>query len=58
MFSYVIIEEPNVLVQILYGTNVIDESGPWESLSSGINWASAYVNKLNAGIPDPVIEQQ
>jgi len=56
MFSYAIVEEPNVLVQILYGDNVIDESGPWESLPSAINWASAYVNKLNAGIPDPVVE--
>jgi hypothetical protein len=55
MFSYVIVEE-SLLVQVLYGDNVIDESGPWESLTAAINWASAYVNKLNSGISEPVVE--
>lgn len=54
MFSYLIIEEP-VMVQILYGDNVIDESGPWESTASAANWAAAYVAKMNAGIPEPQI---
>jgi hypothetical protein len=52
MFSYVIIEEP-LLVQILYGDNVIDESGPWESISSAIAWAEAYVGLKNAGLEEP-----
>lgn len=52
MFSYVIVEEP-LLVQILHEDNVIDESGPWESLSSAINWAQAYVGKLNSGVVEP-----
>lgn len=55
MFSYQIIHE-SILVQILYGDNVIDESGPWESLSSAVNWAEAYVSKMNSGIPEPVID--
>jgi hypothetical protein len=52
MFSYVIVEEP-LLVQILFADNVIDESGPWESISSAINWAQAYVGKLNSGMEEP-----
>jgi hypothetical protein len=55
MFSYSIVHE-NILVQILYGDNVIDESGPWESLNSAVQWAEAYVAKMNAGIPDPTID--
>lgn len=54
MFSYIVVHE-TLLVQILYGDNVIDESGPWESLSSAIAWAEAYVSKMNAGIPEPQI---
>ena len=53
MFSYAITED--LLVQILFVDNVIDESGPWESVSSASNWASAYVAKMNAGIPEPQI---
>ena len=55
MFSYVIIED-QLLVQILHGDTVIDESGPWESLTAAINWASAYTNKLNGGVEEPVVE--
>ena len=55
MFSYVIVED-GPLVQILQGDTVIDESGPWESLPSAIYWATAYVNKLNKGIEEPVVE--
>ena len=52
MFSYLLIEsgpfaENGPLVQILYGNNVIDESGPWESASSAANWAQAYVGMKN-----------
>jgi hypothetical protein len=54
MFSYQIVHE-SILVQILYGDNVIDESGPWESLQSAVNWAEAYVAKMNAGILEPNI---
>lgn len=54
MFSYEIIEQPSgPLVQILYGTNVIDECGPWESLTAAINWASEYVSAKNDGLQEP-----
>lgn len=54
MFTYLIIEE-GPKVQILYGENVIDESGPWESLPAAINWAESYVNSRNAGLVEPLI---
>jgi hypothetical protein len=54
MFSYVIIEEP-ILVQILFEDNVVDESGPWESLVSAINWAEQYVSFKNSGLSEPEI---
>ena len=54
MFSYIIIEE-GLLVQILYGDNVIDESGPWESLSAAVHWAESYVGMKNSGIQEPQI---
>lgn len=54
MFSYLVTENP-VMVQIMYGDNVIDESGPWESTNSAATWASAYVEKMNAGIPEPLV---
>ena len=53
MFSYVIVKE-GPRVQILYGDNVFDECGPWESLSAAINWAEAYVNLKNSGIQEPL----
>lgn len=43
------------MVKILHGDNVIDESGPWESLSAAINWAEAYVNLKNSGIQEPQV---
>jgi hypothetical protein len=55
MFSYIIIEE-GPMVQILHGDTVIDECGPWESLTAAINWATSYVNSKNAGIIEPYIE--
>jgi hypothetical protein len=55
MFSYIIVEE-GPYVQILHGTNVIDESGPWESLVAAINWAEAYVGLKNSGIQEPLPE--
>jgi hypothetical protein len=55
MFSYIIIEE-GPMVQILHGDNVIDECGPWESLTAAINWAISYVNLKNAGIQEPESE--
>ena len=57
MFSYHIVPDP-LLVQILDGENVIDESGPWESMESATSWASAYVNKLNSGVPEPQLDQE
>lgn len=55
MFSYIIIEE-GPYVQILHGTNVIDECGPWESLPAAINWAESYVGLKNSGITEPTQE--
>lgn len=55
MFKYIIIEE-GPLVQILHGDNVIDESGPWESISSAVAWAEAYVGYKNAGMVEPTVE--
>lgn len=54
MFKYVIIEN-GPLVQILDGDNVIDESGPWESLPAAIQWADAYVSAKNSGLVEPDI---
>lgn len=56
MFSYKIIEqESGPLVQILYGINVIDECGPWDSLVSAIEWASSYVDAKNNGLQEPAV---
>jgi hypothetical protein len=54
MFKYIIIEE-GPFVQILHEDNVIDESGPWESLPAAIHWAEAYVALKNSGIEEPNI---
>jgi hypothetical protein len=54
MFSYVIIED-QLLVQILHGDNVIDESGPWESIQSASTWAEAYVGLKNSNQSEPQV---
>jgi len=55
MFSYkIILQGP--MVQILHGSNVIDECGPWESLVSAIEWAETYVAEKNAGLIEPYID--
>lgn len=33
--------------------SLIDESGPWESEESARTWATAWTNKLNAGVIQP-----
>lgn len=57
MFTYVILQNNprGPMVQILYGSNVIDESGPWESISSATSWAEAYVSMKNAGQQEPTV---
>lgn len=56
MFSYKIVEtDKGPLAQILYGVNVIDECGPWESLTACIEWADSYVTAKNGGIQEPYI---
>lgn len=56
MFSYIILEtESGPLAQILHGQNVIDECGPWESLTACIEWADSYVTAKNGGIQEPYI---
>jgi hypothetical protein len=52
---YVIVEE-GPMVQIVDGDNVVDESGPWESLVAAINWAETYVSEKNSGLVEPYIE--
>lgn len=54
MFSYRIIPE-GPYVEVLYGDNVFDVSGPWESLTAAAQWAEAYVQRRNAGIEEPDI---
>jgi hypothetical protein len=54
MFSYVILED-GPTVQILSHSNVIDESGPWESLNAAIDWAQSYVDFKNSGGQEPQI---
>jgi hypothetical protein len=54
MFYYKIFEvAKGPVVQILHGSNVIDECGPWESLGSAIEWAEAYVQAKNNGLVEP-----
>jgi hypothetical protein len=55
IFSYVILED-GPMVQILHGDNVIDECGPWETLSAAIAWADEYVIAKNSGLVEPVID--
>ncbi len=54
MFSYVIIEN-GPMVQIIDGTNVIDESGPWETLTAAADWAQSYVDFKNSGGQEPQV---
>lgn len=54
MYEYNVVPE-GPMVQILYNGLVIDESGPWESETSAITWASAYVNKMNSRVPEPTV---
>ena len=57
MLSYAIVEtEEGPMVQIVDGENIIDESGPWESLPSAIDWADTYVTAKNNGLIEPYIE--
>jgi len=54
MFRYVIIEN-GPMVQIFYEENMIDESGPWGSLTAAITWADSYITFKNSGGEDPQI---
>jgi len=54
MFKYIIVED-GPYVQILHDENIIDECGPWESLTAAVHWAESYVNLKNAGIEEPHI---
>jgi|AntRauMFilla1563_2_1112583.scaffolds.fasta_scaffold05531_3 hypothetical protein len=56
MHWYKIIESSRgPLIQVLYGGNIIDECGPWETLVSAINWAEQYVTSRNQGQSEPQI---
>jgi len=54
MFSYRIITE-GPYVEVLYGDNVFDVCGPWDTLTAAINWADAYVQRRNSNIEEPYI---
>ncbi len=54
MHTYRLIE-PGPYIQILYGANVIDESGPWESIASATEWAKSYVDFKNSDGTEPVL---
>jgi hypothetical protein len=43
------------MVEILDGANVIDESGPWESIESATTWAEAYVGLKNSNESEPEV---
>lgn len=45
------------MVQILYGTNVFDECGPWVDEASAVEWASSYVNSKKNGEIEPVLDE-
>jgi hypothetical protein len=56
MFSYLIVDDVRgPMVQILHGSNVIDESGPWESITSASTWAEAYVGLKNSNGAEPEV---
>lgn len=57
MFSYnLIIDNPRgPVVEILDGANIIDETGPWESIESATTWAEAYVGLKNSGQSEPEV---
>lgn len=55
MFSFEVVE-PGPYVRISVDGSIIDESGPWESVEAATSWATAYVNRMNAGVPEPVVE--
>ena len=45
-----VIEEDPVMVQILKNDEVVDLSGPWESLLSAQEWADTMIDALNSAI--------
>lgn len=54
MYTYQVLEE-ELIVRIFYDDALIDQIGPWDSLESAATWAESYVNKMNAGVPEPDI---
>jgi hypothetical protein len=56
MHTYRLIE-PGPYIQVLYGANVIDESGPWESIASATEWAKSYVDFKNSDATEPVLTE-
>ena len=48
MYTYEVSEDP-VICRIFKDDTVIDESGPWESVTAATNWASLFVEKCNQG---------
>jgi hypothetical protein len=52
MYSYEVSGNPP-MCRIFSGSNIIDNSGPWESTESAETWATMYVNSLNAGVTTP-----
>ena len=44
------IEEDTLMVKVTRNEEIIDYSGPWESLSSASEWAESIVHELNAAM--------
>lgn len=54
MFSYKIMDGTRgPIVQILDGSNVIDECGPWESEASALEWAKSFTDFKESGGQEP-----
>jgi hypothetical protein len=47
MYTYEIADNPP-MCKILNGEEVIDLSGPWESVEAAEGWAIEFTNKLNS----------
>lgn len=48
MYTYEVTDNPP-MCKIMKDSQVIDASGPWESVEAAEAWAQAFVNKCNAG---------
>jgi hypothetical protein len=52
MFTYEVTDNPP-MSKVFSNGNLIDQSGPWDSVESAETWAEAYTNGLNEGTITP-----